>query len=84
MYASYASLGDVTLAEPGATIGFAGLRVGNQSMGVKLPDDFQTSEFQFRCGMVDRVVPRKEMRSTLSKLLAFFDMTPAEERVNAQ
>ncbi len=75
VYASYASLGDVILAEPGATIGFAGLRVGNQNMGVKLPDDFQTSEFQFRCGMVDKVVQRKEMRTTLAKLLAFFDMT---------
>ena len=72
VYASYASLGDVILAEPGALIGFAGRRVGNQDMGVKLPDDFQTSEFQFRCGMVDRVVPRKEMRSTLGKMLAFF------------
>ncbi len=72
VYASYASLGDVILAEPGATVGFAGLRVGNQSMGVKLPDDFQTSEFQQRCGMVDRVVPRKEIRTTLAKLLAFF------------
>ena len=80
VYASYASLGDVILAEPGATVGFAGLRVGNQNMGVKLPDDFQTSEFQYRCGMVDRIVPRKEMRSTLAKLLAFF----SEERANAQ
>lgn len=80
VYASYASLGDIILAEPGATVGFAGLRVGNQSLGVKLPDDFQTSEFQFRCGMVDRVVPRKEIRTTLAKLLAFF----AEDRANAQ
>ncbi len=79
VYASYASLGDVILAEPGAIIGFAGLRVGNQGQGVKLPDDFQTSEFQMRCGMVDRIVPRKEMRNTLGKMLGFF----AEERVNA-
>lgn len=79
VYASYASLGDIILAEPGATVGFAGLRVGNQNMGVKLPDDFQTSEFQFRCGMIDRVVPRKELRSTLAKLLAFFDLTPTPE-----
>jgi len=84
VYASYASLGDVILAEPGATVGFAGLRVGNQNMGVKLPDDFQTSEFQFRCGMVDRIVPRKEMRATLAKLLTFFDVTPAEVRADAQ
>jgi acetyl-CoA carboxylase carboxyl transferase subunit beta len=70
VYASYASLGDVIFAEPGALIGFAGRRVGNQDMGVKLPDDFQTAEFQFRCGMVDRVVPRKELRSVLGKTLA--------------
>ena len=70
VYASFASLGDVILAEPGALIGFAGRRVGNQDVGVKLPEDFQTSEFQFRCGMVDRVVPRKEMKSTLGKILA--------------
>lgn len=79
VYASYASLGDIILAEPGAIIGFAGLRVGNQGQGVKLPDDFQTSEFQMRCGMVDRVVHRKEMRTTLGKTLEFF----AEERVDA-
>jgi acetyl-CoA carboxylase carboxyl transferase subunit beta len=79
VYASYASLGDVILAEPGALIGFAGRRVGNQDLGVKLPDDFQTSEFQFRSGMVDRIVPRREMRSTLGQLLAFF----AEDRVHA-
>lgn len=80
VFAAYASLGDVILAEPGATLGLAGRRVGNQDMGVKLPDDFQTSEFHFRCGMIDRIVPRKEMRATLSKFLAFF----AEERANAQ
>ncbi len=79
VYASYASLGDIILAEPGALVGFAGRRVGNQDLGVKLPDDFQTSEFQFRNGMVDRIVPRREMRGTLGKLLAFF----AEDRVDA-
>ncbi len=72
VYASFASLGDVILAEPGALIGFAGRRVGNQDMGVKLPDDFQTAEFQFRCGQIDQVVPRKELRGTLARLLAFF------------
>lgn len=80
VFASFASLGDIILAEPGALIGFAGRRVGNQDMTMKLPDDFQTSEFQFRSGMIDRVVPRKEMRVTLSGLLAFF----AEERADAQ
>ena len=72
VYASYASLGDVILAEPGALIGFAGRRVGNQDMGVKLPDDFQTSEFQFRSGQIDQVVPRKDLRGTLGRLLTFF------------
>jgi acetyl-CoA carboxylase carboxyl transferase subunit beta len=80
VYASYASLGDITLAEPGALVGFAGRRVGNQDQGMKLPDDFQTAEYQYRCGMVDRIVPRKEMRSTLTHLLTFF----GEERTNAQ
>lgn len=73
VYASYASLGDIVIAEPGAMIGFAGRRVGNQDMGMKLPDDFQTAEFQMRCGMVDRIVPRKEMRTTLGKMLTFFN-----------
>ena len=80
VYASFASLGDIILAEPGATIAFAGRRVGNQDLGIKLPDDFQNSEYQFRSGMIDRVVPRKEMRATLGKLLAFF----AEDKTNAQ
>jgi|SRR5579872_5275066 len=80
VYASYAALGDVIYAEPGALIGFAGRRVGNQDMGVKLPDDFQTAEFQFRCGMVDRVVPRKELRTVLGKTLGML----AGERCNVQ
>lgn len=69
VFASYASLGDIALAEPGAIIGFAGRRVGNQDVGTKLPDNFQTSEFQFEHGMIDRIVPRKEMRSVLAQLL---------------
>lgn len=70
VYASYASLGDITFAEPGALIGFAGRRVGNQDMGTRLPEDFQTSEFQFRCGMIDRIVPRREMRSAIASVLS--------------
>jgi acetyl-CoA carboxylase carboxyl transferase subunit beta len=72
VFASYASLGDVVLAEPGAIVGFAGRRVGNQDLGTKLPDNFQTSEFQLEHGMIDRIVHRKDMRSTLSFLLGFF------------
>jgi len=74
--ASYAWLGDILLAEPGAVVGFAGRRVGNQDLGTQLPDNFQTSEFQLEYGLIDRIVPRKEMRATLANLLAFF----AEER----
>src|SRR5579871_3499183 len=72
VYASYASLGDIILAEPGAIVGFAGMRVANQDLGGRLPDNFQRSEFQWEHGMVDRIVPRKELRSTLAGLLAFF------------
>lgn len=72
VFASYASLADVTLAEPGAVVGFAGRRVGRQDMGVQLPDNFQTSEFQHEHGMLDRIVHRKDMRPTLAFLLRFF------------
>ncbi|GAX89469.1 acetyl-CoA carboxylase, carboxyltransferase subunit beta [Effusibacillus lacus] len=67
--ASFASLGDVNLAEPGALIGFAGRRVIEQTIRQKLPDDFQTAEFLLKHGMIDRVVPRKEMKQTLAKIL---------------
>ena len=67
--ASFASLGDITLAEPGALIGFAGPRVIEQTIGEKLPDGFQRSEFQYEHGFVDKVVPRTEMRETLAQLL---------------
>ncbi|RYG33459.1 acetyl-CoA carboxylase, carboxyltransferase subunit beta [bacterium] len=66
--ASYASVADVILAEPRALVGFAGLRVSKQAGVGKVPDDFQTAEFAFKHGMVDKIVERKEMRSTLSKL----------------
>jgi len=72
VFASYASLADVTLAEPGAIVGFAGRRVGRQDLGAHLPANFQTSEFQHEHGIVDRLVARKEMRPTLSFLLRFF------------
>ena len=70
--ASYASLGDVILAEPGALIGFTGPRVIEQSLRIKLPEGFQSAEFQLEHGMVDQVVPRAEIRSTLGRLLDFF------------
>lgn len=67
--ASFASLGDVILAEPGALFGFAGRRVIEQTIRQKLPDDFQTAEFMQKHGMIDKVVHRKELRDTLSLLI---------------
>ncbi|MEM9234050.1 MAG: acetyl-CoA carboxylase, carboxyltransferase subunit beta [Pseudomonadota bacterium] len=67
--ASYAMLGDVHLAEPGALIGFAGPRVIEQTIREKLPEGFQRSEYLLEKGMVDQVVHRHEMRETLSSLL---------------
>jgi len=67
--ASYASVADVILAEPKALIGFAGARVSKQAQVSRVPDDFQTSEFVFEHGMIDRIVHRKDMRSTLSTLV---------------
>jgi acetyl-CoA carboxylase carboxyl transferase subunit beta len=72
VFASYAAIGDIILAEPGATVGFAGRRVGNQDVGQRLPENFQTSEYQFEHGMIDRIVPRKDMRAALGTLLGFF------------
>ena len=67
--ASFASLGDVTLAEPGALIGFAGPRVIEQTIGQKLPAGFQRSEYLEEHGFVDQIVPRSEMKATLAQLL---------------
>jgi len=67
--ASYAMLGDVILAEPRAQIGFAGPRVIKQTIGQDLPDEFQTAEFLLEHGFVDRVVPRTELKATISRVL---------------
>jgi acetyl-CoA carboxylase carboxyl transferase subunit beta len=67
--ASYASVADIILAEPKALIGFAGARVSKQAQVSKVPDDFQTAEFLLKNGMIDRIVPRREMRSTLISLV---------------
>ena len=67
--ASFAMLGDVTIAEPNATIGFAGRRVIEQTIKQALPSTFQTSEFQLEKGFVDMIVPRGELKGTLIKLL---------------
>jgi acetyl-CoA carboxylase carboxyl transferase subunit beta len=70
--ASFAMLGDVIMAEPGALIGFAGPRVIQQTIRQELPPGFQTSEFLLQHGIIDLVVSRKDMRVTLDKLLNFF------------
>jgi acetyl-CoA carboxylase carboxyl transferase subunit beta len=70
--ASYASVADIILAEPGALIGFAGPRVIEQVTQQKLPARFQTAEFLLEHGMIDSVVPRSQLRMTLGNLLHFF------------
>lgn len=67
--ASFASLGDIILAEPNAMIGFAGPRVIKQTIGEDLPEGFQTSEFLLEHGFVDKVIERKNMKETIYKLL---------------
>ena len=67
--ASFAMLGDIHLAEPGATIGFAGRRVIEQTVLEYLPEGFQKSEFLFEHGMIDRVAPRAELRGTLIRII---------------
>jgi acetyl-CoA carboxylase carboxyl transferase beta subunit len=71
--ASFASLGDVTLAEPGALMSFAGPRVVAQTTREKLPADFGLAESSYRFGHLDAIVPRPELRRTLSHLLRLFD-----------
>lgn len=67
--ASFSSLGDINLAEPGALIGFAGRRVVEQTVKQKLPDDFQTAEFLLKHGQLDRIVPRDQLRKTIVQIL---------------
>ncbi len=69
--ASYAMVGDIHIAEPKALIGFAGRRVIEETIKQKLPDDFQTAEYLMEHGFVDLIVPRKEMKDTLHKLLKY-------------
>ncbi len=67
--ASFASLGDIILAEPKALIGFAGPRVIEQTIKQKLPEGFQSSEFLLEHGFIDKIVERKDMKSTIAKLI---------------
>lgn len=71
--ASYAMLGDVNIAEPGALIGFAGPRVIKQTIGKDLPEGFQRAEFLQEKGFVDAVVPRKDLKATISNLLSMMN-----------
>ncbi|RMH36100.1 MAG: acetyl-CoA carboxylase carboxyltransferase subunit beta [Nitrospirae bacterium] len=74
--ASVAMLGDVILAEPKALIGFAGPRVIEQTIKQRLPDGFQRAEFLLEHGMIDRIVPRKDLKTTLGVLLTY--LTPSK------
>ena len=67
--ASFASLADIILAEPGAMIGFAGQRVIEQTIGEELPEGFQTAEFLLEHGFIDKIVERKDLKNTLAKLI---------------
>lgn len=68
--ASFASLGDVQIAEPGALIGFAGPRVISQTIGEKLPEGFQSAEFLYEHGLLDGVVPRAELKGYITRLIS--------------
>ena len=70
--ASYAMLGDLNIAEPGALIGFAGPRVIEQTIRQKLPEGFQRAEFLLKHGMLDAVVPRLELKAYIARALKFF------------
>ena len=70
VFASYASLGDILIAEPGALIGFAGPRVIKQTIKKELPDGFQRAEFLLEHGLIDMIVSRKELKDTIVSLLS--------------
>jgi acetyl-CoA carboxylase carboxyl transferase subunit beta len=74
--ASYAMLGDINIAEPGALIGFAGPRVIEQTIKQKLPKGFQSSEFLLECGMLDDVVHRRKLRQYIVTVLRLFTNQP--------
>jgi acetyl-CoA carboxylase carboxyl transferase subunit beta len=76
--ASFAMLGDIHLAEPGALIGFAGPRVIRETIKRDLPEGFQTAEYLLENGFVDLIVNRKDLKETVGDLLAFFE-TKAED-----
>jgi acetyl-CoA carboxylase carboxyl transferase subunit beta len=75
--ASYAMLGDIQIAEPGALIGFAGQRVIEQTIREKLPEGFQRAEYLLQQGMIDMVVPRQQLTETLAKVIGY--LTPEKK-----
>ena len=77
--ASFASLGDVIVAEPKALIGFAGARVASDTVGEEMPEGFQSAEFLLAHGFVDVVVPRPELRSSLSRLLRLLPVAAIDD-----
>jgi acetyl-CoA carboxylase carboxyl transferase subunit beta len=79
VFASYAAMGDVNLAEPNALIGFAGARVGAGTIGQELPPGFQRAEFLYRHGFVDRVVHRVDLRHEIATLLRYLAPGAAED-----
>ena len=76
--ASYAMLGDIQIAEPGAVVGFAGARVIEQTVRERLPEGFQRAEFLQAHGMIDMVTPRPQMRATLARLCRLLSKSPGE------
>jgi acetyl-CoA carboxylase carboxyl transferase subunit beta len=81
--ASFAMLGDIIMAEPKALIGFAGPRVIEQTIRQKLPEGFQRAEYLLEHGMVDVIVPRKELRIRLSQIVKMLFRTPSTRPVKA-
>ena len=83
--ASFAMLGDIIIAEPKATIGFAGRRVIEQTLREKLPDGFQTSEYLLEHGFIDLIIPRTQLKKTLAQLISLHQpfhilMSPLEDQ----
>ena len=82
--ASFTSLGDIILAEPGAAMGFTGPRVIEITLRIVIPREVQTSEFQYAHGMIDAIVERKDMRSTLGQILRWCMGTAAPKSMPAE
>ena len=84
VFASFASLGDITIAEPNAYIGFAGARLIEGALKVKLPDGFQRSEYQFQNGFIDRITSRKELREQVGNIVRYLHPNPPTDAEIAQ